>query len=80
MTDEQMNECRQQLATLATARHQLVKVSRWLVNHKDLKGYDPYTTPARIALGIVDAIVTLKFAEAQLLSYILPNGIPQESK
>ena len=80
MTDEQMNECRQQLATITTARYQLAKVTDWLENHKDIKGYVSWTTPSRIALGIIDAIVTLKCAEAQLLSYILPDGIPQESK
>lgn len=81
MMDEQTNECRQQLATIATARHQLAEVADWLVNHKDLEGYVPYPTPARsIALGIIGAVVTLKCAEAQLLSYILPGGIPQEGK
>lgn len=80
MTDEQMNECRQQLATIATARYQLAQVIDWLVNHKDLKGYVSYPTPARIALGIISAIATLNCAEAQLHSYILPSGIPQEGK
>ena len=80
MTDQQMNECRQQLATLVTARKKLADVTAWLANHKDLKGYVSYPTPARIALGIVDAIVTLTCAEDQLLSYILPVGTPQEAK
>ena len=80
MTDEEINECRQQLATIATARYQLAKVTDWLERHKDLKGCVPCPTPTRIALGIVDAILTLKCAEAQLFGYILPCGIPQEAK
>ena len=69
MTTEQMNECRQQLATIATARNKLADVAAWLANNELLEGYVSHPTPARLALGIVSAIAILKYTEAQLLSY-----------
>ncbi len=80
MTDEQMNECRQQLATIAVARKQMSNVATWLAKNKDLKGYDPYTRMMDMATDIVYAAEMLKFVQARLMCLMFPGGIPQEAK
>ena len=80
MTDEQMNECRQHLATIAVARKQMSDVATWLAENKDLKGYNPYTRMMDMATGIVQAAEMLKFVQAQFMCFMFPGGIPQEAK
>ena len=65
MTDEQMNECRQQLATIATARYQLAQVSDWLERHHDIPGKDPYVNPTDLAYQLNRTMEQLAFTMGQ---------------
>ena len=76
MTDEQMNECRQQLATIATARYQLTQVTDWLERHHDIPGKDPFVKPGDLAYQLNRTMEQLAFTIGQFMCFIDPTGTP----
>ena len=76
MTDEQMNECREQLATITTVRHRLAKVVNWLERHHDISGKAPYVSPTHLAYQLNQTMDQLAFTIGQFMCFIDPTATP----
>ena len=76
MTDEQMNECREQLATIATVRHRLTKVTNWLECHSDITGKDPYVRTMDLVYQLNQTMEQLSFTTGQFMCFINPEATP----